>query len=260
MNEKTQRFLAQHLVSLSGFYSPIINGQPSSDVKPFAFSGTIVAFKDVWTLLTAGHIIEDLDLLIQNRQILLRQCFLVDSFGYRSVSEIPIPFKYEDAMRAPLYVDGLDFGFIEIDVNCARLLSKNGITPITREHWINQDKINCAFHWMVGLPKQFVSLVPSDSPKLQVSVAIIPLNKIEPPDDVEPTKYPRFVAEIGADCPLQDIDGMSGGPILGFAKDAKSYWVVAIQSKWLPQRRIIFGCPLKTLAEITEAYLDSVDT
>jgi hypothetical protein len=45
---------------------------------------------------------------------------------------------------------------------------------------------------------------------------------------------------------------MSGGPILGFSKQADKYWIVAIQSSWLPASKIIFGCPIPIIADFVE--------
>jgi hypothetical protein len=51
---------------------------------------------------------------------------------------------------------------------------------------------------------------------------------------------------------------MSGGPIFGFFKGADGrwqYWIVALQSRWNEERRIIFACPVPVIAEVVERDL-----
>jgi hypothetical protein len=56
---------------------------------------------------------------------------------------------------------------------------------------------------------------------------------------------------------LKSIAGMSGGPIFGFNFDPPTkYWVVALQSSWLPDEGVVYGCPLPTLAGIISEYLE----
>jgi hypothetical protein len=45
---------------------------------------------------------------------------------------------------------------------------------------------------------------------------------------------------------------MSGGPIFGlkFEGEQTKYWIVAIQSSWLSDERIVFGCPLPIFASM----------
>jgi hypothetical protein len=61
-----------------------------------------------------------------------------------------------------------------------------------------------------------------------------------------------FTAKIHPECEIQSIEGMSGGPIFGFRKNAQGqflFHVVALQSRWDENQRIIFGCSLPYFAE-----------
>ena len=49
---------------------------------------------------------------------------------------------------------------------------------------------------------------------------------------------------------------MSGGPIFGFRLKPFAYWIVAIQSAWLPESRVVFGCPVPALATLLEELFD----
>jgi hypothetical protein len=37
-----------------------------------------------------------------------------------------------------------------------------------------------------------------------------------------------------------------------------AYWVVAIQSSWLEDQRVIFACPLPVLAKLLTAWIDNL--
>ncbi len=83
--------------------------------------------------------------------------------------------------------------------------------------------------------------------------------RAQPPSDVEPTKYSQFVGQIDPSLEIGSIAGMSGGPIFGFSLGPPlRYWVVAIQSSWLPKRRITFGCPMPVLGQLMQQLFDAV--
>jgi hypothetical protein len=82
---------------------------------------------------------------------------------------------------------------------------------------------------------------------------MFPVRRIDAlPEDAKETTYKRFVGQIIPELPIDSIEGMSGGPIFGFRyKDSElRYWIVALQSSWYQSSRVIFGCPLPTLASL----------
>ena len=89
-----------------------------------------------------------------------------------------------------------------------------------------------------------------------VHPALVPLQKTQlPPDEMLPSTYSWFVGRVGAAQGLPDIDGMSGGPIFGFFRDADGqwrYWIVAMQSRWDRDSRIILACPVPVIARLVE--------
>jgi len=75
------------------------------------------------------------------------------------------------------------------------------------------------------------------------------------PEGATSTRYPRFIGQLDQALDISSISGMSGGPIFGFMVGAQTrYWIVALQSSWLPKRRIVFGCPLPTIASLLTAW------
>jgi len=80
----------------------------------------------------------------------------------------------------------------------------------------------------------------------------------EIPEALSDSEEPQFFGRVRAsESVLRSVDGMSGGHILGFRRNGESgaYWVVAIQSGWLPQRRIVIAYPFPPLARRIEAEL-----
>jgi hypothetical protein len=66
----------------------------------------------------------------------------------------------------------------------------------------------------------------------------------------------RFVGQINPEHNVGSIAGMSGGPIICFREDDfEPYFVAAIQSSWLPDSRITFGCPIKVMLDIAHEFL-----
>lgn len=78
------------------------------------------------------------------------------------------------------------------------------------------------------------------------------------PANITETPYPRFMGKIGDG--FDDIEGMSGGPILGFSKKGDKYWIVAIQSSWLSESKIVFGCPIPVIAAFVEKMISDSST
>jgi hypothetical protein len=83
--------------------------------------------------------------------------------------------------------------------------------------------------------------------------------------------HSRFYGRLDIDenAPLWEqiggnIEGMSGGPVLGISHgaDGLRYWVIGIQSGWLRSQRIIAACNFQAFAryvgeELDEAIRDS---
>ena len=78
------------------------------------------------------------------------------------------------------------------------------------------------------------------------------------PSTAAPTVFPRFVATLPDGLPLKSVSGMSGGPISGFRREPQfaRTWIVALQSSWVPERRIVYACPLPLLASLMIEWAD----
>lgn len=263
-NSEGLRYFCRHLVALCGSYH--LARQESSEAPAFfAYAGTAICINDSYYFLTAGHILENLVKALDRGDLSLHACVLADTFGLEAKTDKPIPFDLRNAPKLYLYEDGLDFGLIGLSPYYVRLLEATGIKAIFRQNWEHQHTVHFDGYAMLGLPEEFTSsnVSFSDGEVLvhgTVAPTIITLSRLsQPPGDVSPTKYPCFVGQIDPSLEIGSIVGMSGGPVFGFSLGPPiRYWIVAVQSSWLPQRRITFGCPVPVLGELLQELFNAV--
>lgn len=270
LRERAQEMLAyfcNHLVALGGSYVQLDGaGQPVGEPVFFCYSGFILSVRGVWCLVTAGHSIQRLDEDLQTGRKRLTNCCLGDYFGTAPRVAEPTPFVYEDCPKLWIHdpEEGLDFALMLLRPYYRMNLEANGIRAIAEENWIRQDVSACELFAMVGLPTCQVDnprrLIPyGDRVAGTVNPTLVPVFPVKlHPEDVPPTTFPWFIAEVGAAARLPDLDGMSGGPIFGFFRGPSGewrYWIIAVQSRWLQDRRVLFTCPVSVFAGLVEQQL-----
>ncbi len=263
--EEAVRFFCRHLVSLSGWYQAVnSDGIPFGQTHFFSYSGFVISIQGVWNFVTAGHILLDLEEQLEKKTIKVHEYVLVDRFAPGAKSPDPIPFDYAKAHKLPVYDEeaGLDFGLIILSRYYCDLLKANGIVPVIEENWKNIPDELSDKYVMLGLPQQLiktrvVSKIGKSGVVGSVSPAAVAIERLhELPDDILATNYPRFIGKFyDAKYQIEDITGMSGGPIIGFNKEWSNYWIVAVQSSWLPQRKITFGCLVSVFAQLVDDWL-----
>jgi hypothetical protein len=117
---------------------------------------------------------------------------------------------------------------------------------------------------VLGFPTQFIESVRRGGSIDSVNVRPIFLRLERVPEPAQMKReFPRFYgrhavtlhsAESGD---LHELDGFSGGPILGFrpTPDGLNYHLVAIQSAWRRDLRVVTGPMFAPVAEALAAYL-----
>ena len=267
--EDLVRFFCRHLVGLAGWYQVLdSDGNQLGEYRFFSYSGFVIAIQGTWNFVTAGHILEKLEKGIKSGNIKIRECMLVDKFGPDAASPYSIPFDYAHAPKMFINDDeaGLDFGLVILRQNYCDLLKANGIAPVLEKDWKSIPDEFADSYVMLGLPQQFIQTMAvneNGGTRMAGSVApaAIGIKKLDAiPDNVKPTKLPRFIGKLADDGYLiEDIDGMSGGPILGFNKEMNRYWIIAIQSSWLKESRINFGCLVSIFANLVEEWINGFE-
>jgi len=68
------------------------------------------------------------------------------------------------------------------------------------------------------------------------------------PSDLAPITNLWFIGQLNQSAPLKSAVGLSGGPIIEIARlgNEFNFRMIALQSWWLDQRRIVFGCLAST--------------
>jgi hypothetical protein len=244
------KLFGQHMVALCvTYWTP---GSPADEAPQFtSYPGVLLNIYGRICFLTAGHSLQELDEALHSPNVIFGASTLVDNFGLNTVCQKPIPFvlKSEDLFYINDDDDGLDFGIIALDSYYVRQLAANGIIPISEKNWRNQTEVKFDAFVMFGLPAEFASKHLNASDEAVIAPTLIPVRKVEA--DTKATTYPRFAGKVTLTPELNSLKGMSGGPIIGISIGIEvRYWIVALQSSWIPQSGLIFGCPIPVIASL----------
>jgi len=259
--QKAFKYFCGHLVALAVSYKTIDSAGSLGVIEQRSvLSGFILSFRGSWWWITAGHILKDLDTPLIIR---ITQSLLLDSFRSSIVSDMPIPFEFEESHKVYVHDEdeGLDFGLIQLHPHIRRLLEANNVIAVPEENWIHQHNLRLEHYFMLGFPSKFQSVEERNGEIIRrTSAAIIRLRKFDS-SSYKQKKYTRLILKIDDQWKVGDIDGMSGGPILAFSDEKKDrYWVVAVQSSWLESKGVVFACPIPVLASVVADRVDAVDS
>ncbi len=262
--EMLREYLTGHLVSFVGAYKPIDPlGEYFGPEKFFGFSGFLLSIRGEWHLATAAHVLEELDGLLRTREVRL----VAQSLVHRSPTDPravrAVPFDYQGA-RKYSRLDlgrGLDFALVRLPPEVCRQLEENGASPFDEADWTEGHPFEA--YVLVGLPSCFTEAeITAEKVVAELEPAPISVFRLEkPPPGEAPTEHPWFFGEL-AETYVEDIDGMSGGPILGVTFDKEDwpeFWVVAVQSGWRTEERVVWACPIPVVVQVFERMLAEED-
>jgi len=258
--------LLRHMVSLTWVDFPATPAD-TSPARGQMVTGFVIAIDGVWIWVTAGHICESIKELSSKRRIeRLRFC---DAWGgqFKNDTTFPFPYSLDDLVYIHDQENGVDYGVQILGHQPAALLNAAGIMPIEQECWTNTPTDINTFA-LIGFPTSTMSVEVVDNKRMTLKgsafAAPIEFLKTVPTELIKP--YCRFYGRLvdldaeglpnGA-C-LADIDGMSGGPIFGLKSinGEIKYWLIAIQSGWFPERRIVTACLIANLTMLLKDVLE----
>jgi hypothetical protein len=249
-NDRFVRFMGRHLVALVGDYTSFNEDGSECHRGMFAMTGFVIEFFGKWFWVTAGHRLQDeLDAPIRSGYLKIENTAFADFFGLDAPNYNTLSYTYEPSEA--FYIDdpeeGLDFGLIALPDLYRRGMEKNGIVAISREHWVNQPECGFSQYKMLGLPAHL-----KQDAQRAIRVAMIDIEALPVKEWEAYSEDVRFIGRIPADLQISSIEGMSGGPIYGFRARTDGqveYYVVALQSRWIADKKVIFGCSLPRFAE-----------
>lgn len=240
-------FFHRHLVPI------YFSCQKDRESQSFVVTAFVLSVGSKWFLITAGHCIHDIKRLTHEFGYQITQCHLLDSMGLGARHRDPIPFDYESASPVCLSEQReFDYGIIALSSYYKRLLKANNVQALNEEVWKKQlTKVD--FYMLLGVPAE---LTKFDLNALEVITTLHTVEALEGRSNNFPkTDVPLFYGRVRLGEPVSNIEGMSGGPIFGFYQNHKGelrYWLVALQSRWLPDSHKIMACPTKLLGLFLE--------
>jgi hypothetical protein len=273
--------LIKHIVCLSWIdvkSEPDSFGNKQSDFAPdaFAVSTFVVSIKNIWFLVTAGHILKDLQSRLDSGRRIFKSRLFAGLISPPSSESIP--FNLEDTPRWYIYEDGLDYAVIPLRPAFVNPLIADGIIALNENHWKDYPEEDGEYV-LLGFPSQAQDIsITSSGEKGNVNIVLgcplLPVFPVSDPPEVLKRQHERFYAKVPiakgmTDDPnvkLTDINGMSGGPLFVIKwinNNNIEYWLVAVQSGWHKPTRILAACPILPLingiANSIDKHLKSTD-
>lgn len=256
-----REFFLPHLIALHVRFDL----GPGTKEQANALTCFVIELDDSWFLITAGHILNGLDQLLTHGGR-IHESQLFDGWSGRSTQAPAVPFNYAEATR--FYVDdddGIDVGVIALPPFLRRSLVASGVQPVRQALWTNPPESPDRLV-VVGLPSALMKdrTAPPDHKSLSVEPVIMLLEPCEEPLEMK-KRFRRLYGQFTAPSPdnpgramLSDIDGLSGGPVFAFKihpDNAIKYWVIGIQSSWMPELRVLAFSPLNDFVSALLASL-----
>jgi hypothetical protein len=246
-------FFHRHLVPLCAVFTI------DNKAEIYVATAFVLSVRDIWFLVTAGHVGLDIKKYLENPDYNLEKAFLYDAGGHDSVHSQLFPFELtSDTLIVLGDEKTLDYAFILILPYYRDLLIANNIVPLNEETWLTQPK-NPNFYWMIGIPRQMISVKwNNDTNDVidQVNFATTLLHvrhASQRPVGLAKRSYARWYGYATLAPPIDDISGMSGAPIFAFRQSAKGelrYWLIGILSSWNKGNRAISACLAQNLSDV----------
>ena len=214
--------------------------------KALMFSGFLVEYEGLWFYVTAGHILEGIR-KAQSAGAEFDRWRLDDSTAGNRFNgfAIPIDFRLEDWMVIRNEDLGIDYATLPLMDIYRQQLSAGGTVPLGPAAWGSSLDDHEAWA-LIGIPAESVTF--DGVTELTASVVTVPLKSCPAPVEAKVKTENQFYATFAASPEgfVEDIDGMSGGPVFSLHKDEVDAWtykVIGVQSAWYKSQKILAICP-----------------
>lgn len=241
-DEPLVMFFLKHLVGISITLE--------KDEKPIDIfiSAFVISVRDFWFLITAAHYFSDSIKKFLDNGYVITRCYLVDSLSDQAKHKHPICVNYSQLKFHLLkeFESDLDLAYMFLSPLYRKLMEINQIEPFDETTWSTLPEEFDAI-WVFGFPSEFNN---STQDKISIRPAGFQVNLLqEKPAGFSESNSPRIYGKINTDGVVASIRGMSGGPLLGFKRvnGVGHYWLIGVQSSWLPESHIIEAMPFSIL-------------
>lgn len=251
---------SRHIVGLSIHHHAVDGDGVAGPEEVLQIPGVLVKMHGHHSLLTAGHSLDLIEDIRDSKNHVIDSVVLVDHFGPHAKDELTVPFDLHHAVQLSVYDEdaGIDFGLVRLSDYYVKLLDAQKVMPLALSNFAHVDEQFWQY-FLIGLPTERVSIEGAEQVHVTMDLILIPVFETTTPKGSE-KPYPRFTAEIREMGDLQDIDGMSGGPVFGVMRgDPCEYRLVAVQSGWLPRSKVIFATPVDVITALIDQALQGAE-
>jgi len=235
------------------------------DVRQQLISGFLYVAGGQYFFVSAGHIFNNIECATQAGRHVIKSAILdhPDSPGPSHIPIAPKDWQPKESHLSMWNKDaGVDFAAFHIPLLHSALINK-GKTRAIKPRQVAKLNEEFDFYALLGFPsetKEFVRNTWHGGGEFRASfgLPLIPIEKVECHDCLHGFKD-GFIGKIlgmtglidNEEYTLQDIVGMSGGPIFGFRLEESvlHYRLVAIQSSWVESKQVIAGTHFRFCAE-----------
>ena len=208
-------------------------------------------------VITAGHVI---DILLKRKEQNAKFAVLDHSERGKDKREVPIVLD-ENNMQS-IRVNNFDYGMIALPELTWRCMLANGKVAVPNNSWKNSPKNMNDFEkiYIFGVPTEGVTPKSHNGKITNIDYQFMMYGAqpiARPPSTIDHPEGGFFYCKLEHQSE-RDIDGMSGGPAFGVVRESDekiSFWLLGIQSGWVPHRREI---SVATIAPLAEGFLDAV--
>lgn len=250
-------YMGHFLVSL-GCISVSSKLIPPATEKKFFTSGFVVELDGDWYLVTCGHVFNAIKQYIAGHPQLIHTFVVYSGMGTFAINRELVKFDIREPDFCVDRHEGLDFGAIKLTPSERTTLSANSVIAVEQQYWDQDLPPEFSKFAELGLPLQNMDLnTPGQAGIQPVFLRVEPAAGVEP-EYAHQTDKMRYFKVMEPSRPDLDIVGMSGCPVFAFwersGKDMKAL-VCAMQSSWLPAKRIVATVDLRFACQQLQAAI-----
>ena len=250
-------FFFQHIVPIYFCF------EKKDKIHEFFLTSFVFSVCDYWFLITAGHCFRQIKEEKIEKGWILSSCSLHDCLGINARFKEPIPFPFD--INKAFYFPEINnddysfyYGIYPLSSYFKGLFLSNNIKSLNEEVWKKQPK-HIDESALIGLPSELQKFDQG----VVIGSSLIFADIVEDkPNEFRNDSLPQIYAKIQMDDGIHSIEGMSGGPLFGFRKydnGEMRYWLLGLQSRWLPESHFIAVCPTKYIGLLLESYISKIN-
>ena len=218
---------------------------PEHGVRPIIASGFFVEVNGQLLIATAGHFVKKLVRGVNDGVFKIASMQFLDCLGQSPRDQGGYVVNYDALFCSHGYSErlGIDVGFILLPDLYQQGIRANGIKALVPENFMGPFATDFDKYMLAGIPFQSLEPCGSSLSYEMVVATVIPTD--DPPSILE-RDFNRFYAKLASMGHLNDIEGMSGGPIFAFKRlpsGEANYALVGLQNSWVKTERCIAACP-----------------